>query len=131
MKSIIFFLIVGTILLMVACTQSSEPKVSQDEAIKIASSVIPANIVADATVSAKLYPNRGPNGRWQIVYENFEVAKDDLGWVRSSNVYPGPSDKYSVLIINVDAKDGTFHSMFASNGPHFGEPPSELPSETD
>lgn len=130
MKSIILFLMAGAVLPMSACTQSSEPKVSQDEAIAIASQQLPADIVEKAEIGAVFAPEVGPNGAWHIFFENIEITREELGWQAGANVTLGPSGKYKTVLISVDSKNGDILLKNASIGPRLAPAP-DAPPEND
>ncbi len=107
------FLLLPSVLPLVACATNSEvpapetePVITEDEAIAIASQQLPADIVAKAEIEAVLAPDVGPNGTWHVFFENIHVTREDLGWQTGPHVTLGTMDVYTLVLINIDSKTG-------------------------
>jgi len=121
----IILLVLGLVLLLLLGGCFGQKTITKQEAITIASRFLPPDVVARAEISAKLEPAIGPNGAWQVVFDNLNppVTRDALGWVASHDVLLGPEDSYVTVLINVDAVTGHVLTRMATNGPSLGGGP--------
>jgi len=108
---------------------SCQSGISEDEAVDIASSWIPPDILLRANVDAYFDSERGVKGIWQVYFQRLGVTRvelEEFGWEEGDNTsfgdLPGDLNEYYGVLINVDAKTGDILSKGA--GIWFGPGPS-------
>jgi hypothetical protein len=115
MKRVICYLGLGVTLLMAGCAGEPEPAISQDEAIDIASKIVPSDIADEATIEAKLNPD---TGIWLVRFDDIESTEEELGWSPGPDVHLGlPGMIYTKLLIQIDSETGEILKKLASKGP--------------
>lgn len=111
-------------LLLGACTANSEPTaepvstITEDEAVAIASDLLPPEAVARARVMSRLRPELGPHGHWQVQFLSANVTWEELGWQEDDKTrFVGPEEVLSEVlpnvIISIDARTGEIVSRAA------------------
>jgi len=126
------------VLPLAACTTNSgvtEPEaeslMTEEEAIGIASDILPAEVVACAKIIAMLRTELGPHGFWQVQFLNTNVTQNELGWQEDDKTRLGPEAVYPNVIITVDAKTGDIVLREATSGVLLGGPLPPAPTTSE
>ena len=115
MKKLVF--IISTLLVfLIGCSSN----ISSDEAIDIASNIIPPDYRSLAQPRAYFDEEQGQNGIWTVNLEKLNITREELeqfGWQEGDNVSfgntsPGTNTYYGVLIY-IDGKIGEILSQKA------------------
>ena len=88
-----------------------EPAVSREQAIALAAQNMPANLIAESSISAQLVLNSYSVYVWQVAFEGFSAAEDEImeaGWEPGNyTIFPDyPGAEYHYAYFNIDAETG-------------------------
>ncbi|MDP2731389.1 MAG: hypothetical protein Q8O55_13070, partial [Dehalococcoidales bacterium] len=117
-------------------SRSSRTYISRDEAVDIASDIIPPEVTERAKITAILRPELGPSGLWQIQHRLARVTRSELGWQEDDRTrfepdvgasLTGWEIVYPNLIITIDARTGDIVSRTATSGVLLGGGVPEIP----
>jgi hypothetical protein len=96
----------------------SNAKITEAQAIAIASQYVPAEVASHAGITAGL----GGSGNlktgesqfyWTVAFMNISITKTWLGWQPDSQTTLSPDDTYNELTVNIDAVNGEYISRMA------------------
>jgi hypothetical protein len=96
-------------------------KITQEQAIDIASTYIPSNVLNHASISicgeGTHNPKTGVSAYyWNVDFGGISVAPEELGWQSDSQTTldPGPDGNYTEIIVGIDAVTGDLGSRAAT-----------------
>jgi len=131
MKKQCFIAVILSILVLplAACTATgvTEPEteslITEDEAIAIASDLLPPEAVARARVMSLLRQELGAHGTWQVQFLSANVTQEELGWQEDARTkFVGSDEVLMNVIISIDAETGEIISRTAGNTVLLGGP---------
>jgi hypothetical protein len=103
-------------------------KISETDAITIASRYVPAEVVSHA----KIFANQGVSGNiytgekhfyWVVVFMDISVTKAWLGWQSDNQTIMDVMEPYGQLTVNIDGLTGEFIDRRANYPIRLGPPP--------
>jgi len=113
-------------------------KITQDQAIAIASQYLPANIASRATIEANMEAAGNSttgesNYYWDVDFEKISVTQAELGWQSDSrtNLNPGPDGTFDEITIRIDAVTGEVVSKTADIAIYLGPVPTATPVQLE
>jgi hypothetical protein len=113
----------------------SNAKITEAQAIAIASQYVPAEVASHARITAGL----GGSGNlktgenqfyWSVAFMNISITKTWLGWQLDSQTTLSPDDTYNELAVNINAVTGEYISRMAYFAVFIGGPGMTPPDLT-
>ena len=110
---------------LTGCPQPNGSNLTEDQAIEIASSILPGQIVERSSL---IYANSiqllGPNGVWQVVFINANPTEEELNWQEGPDtIIERNNQPLRTIIILVDIQTGDILEKKATWNVVLGGPP--------
>jgi len=100
-------------------------KITETEAITIASQYVPQEVVSAATIHPLIegsgnYNTGENNYYWEVIFLDISITKTELGWQPDSQTIIDSEGPYNELIVRVDPMTGGYISREAFFGQKLG-----------
>lgn len=103
------------------------PIVTLDQAIAIAYESVPASVAESVPMIVWWTPVIGPDGAWQLEFDNTNATQKDLGWVESQSgilqVLVDGAGPYKIILLDVNGRTGAVILKMASTSGQRTFPP--------